>query len=185
MTDISSTTPAVQEAHVPQTDALLERMKTLLPGATAVKRRDRRYEVDTTPEQLLTVLETLKSSDLGFGFVCTIVGFDDGTQLGTKYILGDKALVCSVTVRVPNDNPVLPTSTGIFPASVLYEREVHDVVGIRFTGHPNLSRLILADDWPEAVYPLRKDYQFFKDEAGIPVKGCLLVDTANKIQIKK
>jgi Ni,Fe-hydrogenase III component G len=39
------------------------------------------------------------------------------------------------------------------------EREIHDILGIDFKNHPNLKRLILFDDWPEGVYPLRKDVQ--------------------------
>jgi NADH-quinone oxidoreductase subunit C len=47
----------------------------------------------------------------------------------------------------------------LLPGAVLYEREVHDLLGVVFDGHPSLERLILPDDWPEGVYPLRKDYK--------------------------
>jgi formate hydrogenlyase subunit 5 len=45
------------------------------------------------------------------------------------------------------------------PAAEWIEREIQDLLGIRFDGHPNPKRLILADDWPEGVYPLRKDFK--------------------------
>jgi len=46
----------------------------------------------------------------------------------------------------------------LVPGAILYEREVHDLLGVVFDGHPDLSRLILPEDWPEDVYPLRKEY---------------------------
>jgi NADH-quinone oxidoreductase subunit C len=36
---------------------------------------------------------------------------------------------------------------------------MHDILGIRFTGHPNLKKLLLPEEWPEGVYPLRRDYE--------------------------
>ncbi|MHA1469845.1 MAG: NADH-quinone oxidoreductase subunit C, partial [Candidatus Asgardarchaeia archaeon] len=49
-------------------------------------------------------------------------------------------------------------------------REIHDVLGIDFKNHPNLERLILADDWPEGVYPLRKEYKHDIRPPSIPEK---------------
>jgi len=61
-------------------------------------------------------------------------------------------------VEVPVKQPVLPTITPIVPGAILYEREVHELLGVVFSGHPNLSPLILPEDWPEGVYPLRKEW---------------------------
>ncbi|HUV41759.1 MAG TPA: NADH-quinone oxidoreductase subunit C [Sedimentisphaerales bacterium] len=55
------------------------------------------------------------------------------------------------------DNPSIESITPFLPAAEWIEREIHDVLGIDFRNHPNLKRLILADDWPEGVYPLRKE----------------------------
>jgi len=42
---------------------------------------------------------------------------------------------------------------------------MHELLGIYFIGHPDLSRLLLADEWPEGVYPLRKDYKEWDKKA--------------------
>ncbi len=70
------------------------------------------------------------------------------------------ALDSNATIRlkvpVSSDNPQLPTATGVFPGANWYEREVFDLFGLTFVGHPNLTRLEMPADWEG--YPLRKDY---------------------------
>jgi len=74
----------------------------------------------------------------------------------------NKRHLFTLKVTIPRDNPKINTITDITPAAILYEREVHDLFGIDFVGHPDLRRLVLADDWPEGNYPLRKDWKLEK-----------------------
>ena len=55
-----------------------------------------------------------------------------------------------------HENPEVPSVTSIWPAADWQEREAFDLMGIRFTGHYNLRRILLPEDW--VGYPLRKDY---------------------------
>jgi NADH-quinone oxidoreductase subunit C len=61
-----------------------------------------------------------------------------------------------ISTRIPYDDPSLPSATGLFVGANFYEREANDLFGIDFTGHPDLTRILLPDDWEG--YPLRKDY---------------------------
>ncbi|HTZ11245.1 MAG TPA: NADH-quinone oxidoreductase subunit C [Candidatus Margulisiibacteriota bacterium] len=54
-------------------------------------------------------------------------------------------------------NPRVDSITPIFPGAEWIEREIWEMLGIDFTGHPNLKRLLLAEDWPEGKFPLRRE----------------------------
>lgn len=62
-----------------------------------------------------------------------------------------------VKARVTEDDPSIPTVTGIWKGAEFMEREVYDLMGIRFTGHPDLRRILMPEDYEEG-YPLRKDF---------------------------
>jgi NADH-quinone oxidoreductase subunit C len=69
-----------------------------------------------------------------------------------------------ITVRVPLDGnePVMDTVTGVYPNANWLERELWDMFGIRFEGHPDLRRILMPFDWEG--HPLRKDYPLGYEE---------------------
>ena len=66
-----------------------------------------------------------------------------------------------------HEKPVLTSISSVIPGAQFFERETHDLMGIYFEGHPGLDRLILPEDFPENVHPLRKDFllEIQKEEA--------------------
>jgi formate hydrogenlyase subunit 5 len=87
----------------------------------------------------------------------TITGVDLGNEIELNY-----HMVCEGTITlknsVPKEKPVTKTITDILPGANLYEREVFDLLGVDFEGHPNLQRLLLPENWPQGNYPLRRDW---------------------------
>ncbi len=87
----------------------------------------------------------------------TITGVDLGNEIELNY-----HMVCEGTITlknsVPKEKPVTKTITDILPGANLYEREVFDLLGVDFEGHPNLERLLLPENWPQGNYPLRRDW---------------------------
>jgi NADH-quinone oxidoreductase subunit C len=73
-------------------------------------------------------------------------------------------------VRLAGDDPVVDSLVPVWPGANWLEREIFDLFGIQFTGHPDLRRILLPDDWEG--YPLRKDYpvEGFRDIPAIATK---------------
>ena len=61
-----------------------------------------------------------------------------------------------IRVQVPGDDPAVPSLFAIYPGTEAMEREAYDMMGIRFDGHPDLTRILMPEDWEG--HPLRKDY---------------------------
>ncbi len=98
-------------------------------------------------------------SELGLRFVI-ITGIDAEDCFEMLYHYSNDRTGCVATIRAfihDRENPSIESVTPLIPGAEWIEREVHDILGIDFTNHPNLKRLILNDDWPEGVYPLRKE----------------------------
>jgi NADH-quinone oxidoreductase subunit C len=97
---------------------------------------------------------------MGFDRLGMVTAVDkaDG-KLILVYRLTSRTLHAAIFLktRVPADDAVTPTVTDLWPAANWQEREVYDLFGIDFTGHPDLRRILLPDDW--VGFPLRKDYE--------------------------
>lgn len=61
-----------------------------------------------------------------------------------------------VRVQIPDADPVIPTLFHLYPGVEAMEREAYDLLGIRFEGHPDLTRILMPEDWEG--HPLRRDY---------------------------
>jgi len=70
--------------------------------------------------------------------------------------LGDAPKRLRLKIRVPGSDPRMPTLSGVWAAMNWGEREVYDLFGIHFDGHPDLRRILMPEDWEG--YPARKDY---------------------------
>lgn len=92
-------------------------------------------------------------------FLECLTGMDwEADGLGVIYHLESTATgkrACIKTVTTDRDNPLLPSVTDLWDIAVIYEREVFDFYGIRFTGHPDMRRIYMREDW--VGYPFRKD----------------------------
>lgn len=88
----------------------------------------------------------------------TASAVDNPDSLGIVYHFSNDPAGEVYSVRVLLEDKIKPeiqSISPIFPAAEWIEREIWEMFGINFIGHPNLKKLLLADDWPEGEYPLR------------------------------
>ncbi|MGD1005100.1 MAG: NADH-quinone oxidoreductase subunit C [Methanoregulaceae archaeon] len=118
-----------------------------------------RIRIKTNPGRLhksLLLAHTILTCD----HLIQISAVDNGTIFELIYhMTGPHQTVISIAVELPREKPEVMTTSGIMPASGIYERQIHDLMGIEFKGHPGLTRLILNEDWPKNEYPMRKDWK--------------------------
>lgn len=123
------------------------------------KRSPRRIYVEISPQGLL-VATRLMLDDLGARFQIA-TGADRPDAIEVLYHWALDGLACVVTFRTVVDRaqPEIESIAPLCPAAEWVEREMWELLGIHFRNHPDLRHLLLADDWPEGKYPLRRDYQ--------------------------
>jgi NADH-quinone oxidoreductase subunit C len=111
-------------------------------------------------DSLLAVVEYLKTTDgLKFDYLNYITAVDYYDYFEVVYMLTSLVYNQSVVLKVrcsTRDNPAVPSLTGLYQGADLQEREVYDLMGITFEGHPNLKRIFLWEGFNG--YPLRKDF---------------------------
>lgn len=125
--------------------------------------KPRRAYVRTKPGNHRAAISLLLGN-LDHAGISAITGTDIGSEIELSYHIRYYGAVVTIKTTVPKKSPQIRTITDLIPGAAFYEREVFDLLGVVFQGHPNLKRLVLSDDWPEGSYPLRKDWESQKTE---------------------
>jgi len=141
--------------------ALADRIHQALGEGTVTAEKD---TLVVDPSRLIQVGEYLRDSqDLAYDLLSNVTGVDylgRDPRFEVVYHLystsrGSGPLV--LKARAPEEDPQVPSLTSVWPSADLQEREVWDLFGIRFPGHPNLKRILLWEGFHG--HPMRKDYQ--------------------------
>ena len=118
--------------------------------------------LEIAPQSLLPVLEFLKTDDeQGYTFLASVHGCDylpEEPRLGVHYELLNMHHVERVRVklRLDVDQPVVKSCVELFPTAEFHEREVYDMFGVEFEGHPDLRRILMPEDYEG--FPQRRDF---------------------------
>lgn len=153
---------------------LVERVLRLLPGATAVPADHVRGDAVVMLERAL-VLDGLRAlrdhAETRFEMLSDLTVVDYlGREPRFEVVYQLYSLTWNhrlrVKVPVPEDDPVVPSAVGVWPAANWAEREAFDLFGIRFAGHPDLRRILMYPEF--TAHPLRKDYPVARREPLVP-----------------
>jgi NADH-quinone oxidoreductase subunit C len=116
-------------------------------------------EISIPASKLLNIARELKENkETDFDFLFCLTGVDYGSELGVVYHLRSTRLGHTIVLKVKTpdrENPEFQSVTDVWKTAEYHEREVYDLLGIKFTGHPDLRRFFLDNSWG---FPLRKDY---------------------------
>ena len=146
-------------------DEILSAIQAKFPDIQAIPKvagqaRGEELYIAVSADKIVPLAKHLRSDPpLHFNFLSFLTSIDWKDRFEVVYYatstLHQHKLVIKVTL--PHDDKAeLPSVTSIWPTADWHEREVFDLMGIRFSGHYNLRRILLPDDWEG--YPLRKDY---------------------------
>jgi NADH-quinone oxidoreductase subunit C len=143
---------------------LIASLEQAVPGATfePVASVDLQTTVYVSGERVVEIARTLRERpDLRFEFLAELTAVDfwpREPRFELVYLLVsiEHRLRLRMKVRLPGADAHIGTVSGIWPAANWLEREVWDLFGIAFDGHPDLRRLLMPEDWEG--FPLRKDF---------------------------
>lgn len=122
-----------------------------------------RVWITLNPNELVNAVNVLRDR---FSIIqlAVIAGEDLRDAFMANYVFTSQKRVVVLQVRIDRQNPEVPSLAAMIPGAMVYERELKDLFGINPVGHPDLRRQAVPEDWPEGVYPLRKDVQFNRNE---------------------
>jgi NADH-quinone oxidoreductase subunit C/D len=160
---------------------VIDKLLTQFPFAT-IEQKGNTYNLTVPKEKLYETASLLRKNDaFSFDFLSDIIGVDYGDNLGAIYYLSATQFPSYVlalkTSTDDRENPQLDSVLDLWDSADLYEREVHDFLGIRFVNNPDMRRIFLRQDWKG--YPLRKDYDANPEINPIPFENENLDDMEN------
>jgi len=119
----------------------------------------KRVYVEIKPESIIKLSEFI-FRNLGARFnIASGVDVRYNIEILYHFTIEEINLLISVRVKLPKDKLEIDSIANIIKGANWIEREIHEILGINFKGHPDMRKLLLPDEWPEGVYPMRSDYK--------------------------
>ena len=139
---------------------IITNIQTQLGDAVlAVNRKsDLRVFIDIIPHTLPDASRTMLEEFGARLQIATGVDTSNGLEVMYHWALDREGIVITLRVLVDHDSPELDSIAPMYPAAEWIEREIWELLGIHFKGHPDMRHLLLADDWPEGDYPMRRNF---------------------------
>ncbi|MCD6503542.1 MAG: NADH-quinone oxidoreductase subunit C [Euryarchaeota archaeon] len=163
-----------EDVEVSQVKSIIERFKDKILDVKKVQ--DNQWILITDRDSLRPIVTYIMQSEkFKEAHIATMVGTDERPLRGKMSVtfwintLTDSMNVfIGVRTYLEEDNLEYDSVSKDVPGANWYEREIYDMLGVVPRGHPDLRRLILPDDWPDNVYPLRKGFKYTESPVSYP-----------------
>ncbi len=116
-----------------------------------------RYYILINKGDLLKVVKYIFDDLQARYIIETGLDTSQGIEILYHFSFDKIGIVISIRTLLSQDNPEVESISAIVKGAQWIEREIQDILGVKFLNHPDPRRFILPDDWPEGVYPYRKD----------------------------
>ena len=117
-------------------------------------------EIKLSPSDYLSTVQELNQDGFELMVDLTVVDWfrkrEPRFELVVQFLSTSKNERKTIKVEISDEDLSVPSITSVFPSANFYEREAFDMFGIKFSDHPDLTRILMPDDW--VGHPLRKDY---------------------------
>ena len=164
-------------------DAILAKVQVRFPSAQIGSSPNGARWISVQPSEMIEVARFLKADpDLSFDCLCCLTGIDLSkfpaadkesspcTDLVCVYDISSSAHGHELRVKssTSRENPVVTSVESVWGVASFFEREAFDLLGVSFSGHHDLRRIMMPQDW--IGYPLRKDYVYPETYGGVELK---------------
>lgn len=154
---------------MPDFSHLIDIVRKVSPDVTVDEKSSPNAILVAAQNLIKVCTELHQNPETYFDMLSCVTGIDNGVQANTMEVVYNLYSIpfnthLMLKVVLPRENPVIDSVISIWRTADWHEREAFDMLGIKFTGHPDLRRILMPADWEG--FPLRKDYvhqEYYRD----------------------
>lgn len=117
----------------------------------------RRTYIDVKPENIKQMVEFIFRRLEARFVIASGIDTPNGIEILYHFSFDSVGKIVTLRTKIDKENLEIESITPIIKGAEWTEREIYELLGVRFKNHPNLKKLLLAEDWPEGKYPLRRE----------------------------
>jgi len=137
---------------------ILDEIGAKFPHASVKIHAPRRTYINIPRDEVYDMAKFLFAEKKCRLSIATGIDKRDGIEILYHFSHDPSGTYYNIKTVVPKDDPKIRSLADFLPAANWIEREIHELLGVDFTGHPNLIPLLTAETWPADLHPLRRDY---------------------------
>ena len=123
------------------------------------EKNDRRVYLTVNKQEIPDICRFMYENLGGRFVIASGIDTRSGIEILYHFMFSEEHRIISVRTKVKKPSPEIESIATFLPAANWIEREIFDILGVVFTNHPDPRRILMADNWPECVYPYRREFK--------------------------